>query len=168
MRVVIVAGALGAVLFLPLGARAAELPSRQAGMWQSSTVVTLADGTKARGGAPVVTVSCVDALTDQKFFTVGGSQCSYLNVTGGGSVFAIDSSCSDMGKPVTVHETLDYVDAGTVEINGTVTEASGPISLSAELKFVGPCMAGMVPGDEGDVENGQFVKTDNVNDPGNQ
>jgi hypothetical protein len=29
-------------------------------------------------------------------------------------------------------------------------------------------MVGMVPGDEGDIENGQFVKTDNVNDPGNQ
>lgn len=168
MRAVIVAGVLGAVMIFPLSARAASLPSRQPGMWQSSTVVTLADGTKARGGAPVVTVSCVDALTDQKFFTIGGSHCSYLNVTGGGSQFAIDSSCSDMGQPVTVHETLDYVDSGTVEINGTVTQQSGPISLSGELKFLGPCMAGMVPGDEGDIENGQFVKTDNVNDPGNQ
>jgi len=168
MRAVIVAGALGAVFFLPLGARAAQLPSRQAGMWQSSTVVTLADGTKARGGAPVVTVSCVDALTDQKFFTIGGSSCTSLNISGGGSQYAIDSNCTDQGKPVTVHETLDYVDPATVEINGMVNEGAGPISLSAELKFIGPCMAGMVPGDEGDIENGQFVKTDNVNDPGNQ
>jgi len=168
MRAVIVAGALGAVMVFPLSARAAELPSRQPGMWQSSTVVTLADGTKARGGAPVVTVSCVDALTDQKFFTIGGSSCSSLNISGGGSQYEIDSSCTDQGKPVTVRETLDYADATTVEINGTVDEGSGPISLSAELKFIGPCMAGMVPGDEGDIENGQFVKTDNVNDPGNQ
>jgi hypothetical protein len=168
MRAVIVAGVLGAVMIFPLSARAASLPSRQPGMWQSSTVVTLADGTKARGGAPVVTVSCVDAFTDQKFFTIGSSQCSAFNISGGGSQYAIDSSCTDQGKPVTVHETLDYVDTGTVEINGTVNEGSGPISLSAELKFIGPCMAGMVPGDEGDIENGQFVKTDNVNDPGNQ
>jgi len=168
MRALIVCGAFAAVLVFPLCARAGELPARQPGMWQSSTVVTLSDGTKARGGAPVITVSCIDALTDQKFFTIGSSQCSSFNISGGGSQYAIDSSCTDMGKPVTVHETLEYVDAGTVEINGTVTESAGPITLSAELKFVGPCMAGMVPGDEGDIENGQFVKTDNVNDPGNQ
>jgi hypothetical protein len=168
MRAVIVAGALAAVLVFPLAARAAELPARQPGLWQSSTVVTLADGTKARGGAPVVTVSCVDALTDQKFFTVGASSCSAFNISGGGSQYAIDSQCTDQGKPVTVHETLAYVDAGTVDINGTVIEGAGPISLAAELKFVGPCLAGMAPGDEGDIENGQFVKTDNVNDPGNQ
>jgi hypothetical protein len=168
MRAVIVAGACAAVLFSPLAARAAELPARQPGLWQSSTVVTLADGTKARGGAPVVTVSCIDALTDQKFFTVGASSCTSFNISGGGAQYAIDSQCTDQGKPVTVHETLEYVDAGTVEINGKVDQGTGPISVSAELKFIGPCLAGMAPGDEGDIENGQFVKTDNVNDPGNQ
>ncbi len=166
----VVAAALGALVFgiAPGVARAASLPARQPGMWQSATVVTLPDGTKARGGAPVVTVSCVDPSTDLKFFTVGGSQCSYLNISGGGSRYAIDSSCADMGKPVRVHESLNYVDAETVEISGTVDNGGGPIRLSAELKFLGPCMDGMAPGDEGDIENGQFVKTDNVNDPGNQ
>jgi hypothetical protein len=137
-------------------------------MWQSSTLVTLPDGTKARGGAPVVTVSCVDPATDLKFFTVGGSECSALTISGGGSQYAIDSNCSDQGKPVTVHEALDFVDTNTVDINGTVNNGSGPISLISELKFQGPCLPGMVPGDEGDIENGQFVKTDNINDPGNQ
>ncbi len=162
--------ALGAVVLgmAPGVARATSLPARQPGMWQSATVVTLADGTKARGGVPVVTVSCVDPSTDLKFFTVGGSQCSYLNISGGGTQYAIDSSCADMGKPVRVHESLNYVDAETVEISGTIDNGGGPISLSAELKFLGPCLEGMAPGDEGDIENGQFVKTDNINDPGNQ
>jgi len=162
--------ALGAVVLglAPHAARAETLPARQPGLWQSATVVTLPNGAKARNGVPVMTVSCVDPTTDLKFFTVGGSQCSYLHITGGGSQYAIDSSCSDLGKPVRVHESLSYVDAQTVEINGTVDNGGGPITLSAELKFLGPCLAGMTPGDEGDIENGQFVKTDNINDPGNQ
>jgi hypothetical protein len=168
MRIALLAGLCAALYVFPPAARAATLPARQPGLWQSSTLVTLPDGTKARGGAPVVTVSCVDPSTDLKFFTVGGSECSFLNISGGGTQYAIDSHCSDQGKPVTVHETLDYVDAQTVEINGTVNSGNGPISLSAELKFQGACLAGMVPGDEGDIENGQFVKTDNINDPGNQ
>jgi hypothetical protein len=137
-------------------------------MWRSSTVVILPDGTKARGGAPVVTVSCVDPATDLKFFTVGSSQCSLFNISGAGARYSIDSNCTQTGKPVMIHETLEFQDAATVKIGGTVDSGTGPIRLDGELKFIGPCLAGMAPGDEGDIENGQFVKTDNVTDPGNQ
>jgi hypothetical protein len=156
-------------LFVSASAQAASLPARQAGMWQSSTVVTLADGTKARGGVPVVTVSCVDALDDQKFFLINGSSCSSLNISGQGGQYRIDGTCAHAGKPVTVHETLDYVDAQTVELAGTVDAGTGPITLNAELKFAGACPAGMRPGDEGSIDaNGNFAKTDNINDFDNQ
>ncbi len=138
-------------------------------MWQSSTVVTLPDGSKAQGGVPVVTVTCVDALNDQKFFLINGSACTSLNVSGQGSQFRIDGSCSHAGKPVTVHETLSYVDARTVELGGTVDAGTGPYTLNAELKFAGACVAGMQPGDEGSLDtNGNFDKTDNINDFQNQ
>jgi hypothetical protein len=155
--------------FVSGSARAAALPARQAGMWQSSTVVTLADGTKARGGAPVVTVTCVDALNDQKFFMINGSACTSLNISGQGGQYRIDGTCAQAGKPVTVHETLDYVDPRTVELAGTVDAGTGPITLDAELKFAGACPAGMQPGDEGSLDsNGHFSKTDNINDFDNQ
>jgi len=148
---------------------AASLPQRQAGMWQSSTVATLPDGTKYQGGQPVVTVTCVDALDDQKFFLIGGHACSTLDVSGSGGQYRIDGTCAHAGKSVTVHETLNYVNAQTVELAGTVDTGSGPISLSAELKYTGACVAGMQPGDEGSLDsNGNFDKTDNINDFQNQ
>jgi hypothetical protein len=146
-------------------AHAAALPGRQAGMWQSSTVVTMPDGTKAQGGQPVVTVSCVDALNDQKFFLINGSACSSLDVSGQGSVFSINGTCSHAGKPVTVHETLTYADPQTVELVGTVDTGGGPIRLDSQIKYAGACVAGMQPGDEGSLDaNGNFDKTDNIND----
>ena len=162
---------MAGVVFLAsaVPAMAASLPQRQAGMWQSSTVVTLPDGTKAQGGQPVVTVTCVDALDDQKFFLIGGSACSTLEVSGSGSQYRIDGTCAHKGQTVTVHETLNYVDAQTVELAGTVDTGNGPISLSAELKYAGACVAGMQPGDEGSLDaNGNFDKTDNINDFQNQ
>jgi hypothetical protein len=150
-------------------AQAASLPARQPGLWQSSTVVTMPDGTKARGGVPVVTVSCVDTLDDQKFFLINGNACSSLNVSGQGRRYSIDGTCNHAGKPVTVHETLNYVDAQTVELAGSVDTGTGPIKLNAELKFAGACPTGMQPGDEGSIDaNGNFDKTDNINDFDNQ
>jgi hypothetical protein len=158
-----------ATFFITATAHAARLPARQPGMWQSSTVVTLPDGSKAQGGEPVVTVTCVDALDDQKFFLIKGSACSSLNVSGQGTQYRIDGTCAHAGKPVTVHETLSYVDAQTVQLAGTVTTASGAYTLSAALTFAGACLAGMKPGDEGSVDvNGNFAKTDNINDFDNQ
>jgi hypothetical protein len=150
-------------------AQAASLPARQPGLWQSSTVVTMPDGTKARGGVPVVTVSCVDALDDQKFFLINGSACSSLAVSGNGGAYRIDGTCDHAGKKVTVHETLDYADPQTVALAGTVDAGTGPIKLSAEIKFLGACPTGMQPGDEGSIDvNGNFDKTDNINDFDNQ
>lgn len=160
---------LALLLYHAAPAHAASLPARQPGMWQSSTVVTMPDGTKARGGAPVVTVSCVDALDDQKFFLINGSACSSLDVSGHGPTYRIDGTCTHAGKPVTVHETLNYVDPQTVNLSGTVDAGTGPITLNAELKFAGACPAGMQPGDEGSIDtNGNFDKTDNINDFDNQ
>lgn len=52
-----------------------------------------------------------------------------------------------------------------MELVGSVPSAAGVVRLNGERRYQGPCLAGMVPGDEGDIENGQFVKSDNVNGP---
>jgi hypothetical protein len=146
-------------------AHAATLPARQPGLWLSSTIVTLADGSKYRGGNPVITVSCVDPATDLKFFTYSGSSCTALKVAGTGQQFNITGNCQGQTGTEKIATSLTYLDQSTVELIGTVGTASGVIHLNGELKFQGPCLPGMVPGDEGDIENGQFVKADNVNDP---
>jgi hypothetical protein len=166
MRVALSVGIVGLAGFLNIHpARAAELPPRQPGLWLSSTIVTLADGSKYRGGAPVITVSCVDPATDLKFFTSSGSSCGALRISGGGQQFQITGSCQGQTGPEQISTSLTYLDQTTVELIGTVSTASGPVRMNGELKFQGPCLPGMVPGDEGDIENGQFVKSDNVNDP---
>ncbi|HQU03819.1 MAG TPA: hypothetical protein PLT25_03800 [Acidocella sp.] len=149
-------------------ADAATLPQRQAGLWQSNTVVTLPDGSQYRGGAPVVTVSCVDPATDLKFFTFEGSSCTNMNISGSGAQYNISGACKDQGKPESVHTELDYVDSNTVKLTGTVTSASGTLHIASMLTYQGACLSGMQPGDEGDIENGAFVKADNINDAGNQ
>ncbi|MDE8348566.1 MAG: DUF3617 family protein [Acidocella sp.] len=174
MRRAMLSRSIIVTLFLGFGvgavhaAAAATLPSRQPGLWQSSTVVTLANGSKYLNGAPVVTVSCVDPATDLKFFTFEGSSCTSMNISGAGTAYEIIGACKDQGKPVKIHTKLNYVDSETVELMGSVTTASGTVHMNAAMKFQGPCVAGMQPGDEGDIENGQFVKADNINDAGNQ
>jgi hypothetical protein len=167
-RYVIATVIAGFCVMVSQPASAASLPSRQPGLWQSSTVVTLANGNKYRNGAPVVTVSCVDPASDLKFFTFEGSACTSLNISGTGTSYQINGACKEQGKPVKFHTSLNYTDSETVELVGSVTSASGTVHVNAEMKFQGPCLAGMQPGDEGDIENGQFVKADNVNDSTNQ
>lgn len=68
------------LLLVARGASAASLPASQAELWMSSTIVTLADGTKYRSRAPVVTVSCVDPATDLKFLPVRGRPAGFCGL----------------------------------------------------------------------------------------
>lgn len=167
-RIAAAACALAGLALNAHPAAAATLPSRQPGLWQSTTFGTLSDGTKLQGGKPVITVSCVDPATDLKFFTYKGSACSAFSITGSGNSYTISGDCKQTGKTVKISTTLFYLDANTVELVGTVDPGDGVVHLNAELKWQGPCLPGMAPGDEGDIENGAFVKTDNINDTGNQ
>jgi hypothetical protein len=146
---------------------AATLPQRQPGLWQSTTTVTGPDGQTLPGGNNVVSVSCVDPATDIKFFVIGAGQCSKLMI-GGTGPYTIDGTCPQNGKPATIHETLVYEDAQTVVLNAVLNGGGGPITVNSALKYQGDCLPGMVPGDEGSIDNGMFTKTDNVNDTDNQ
>ncbi len=149
-------------------AHAATLPPRQPGLWQSTTSVTGPDGNPLPNGSNVVTVSCVDAATDLKFFTFKGSDCSQFAINGGGNVYTIDSVCTHHGKPAKIHETITYLDPNNITLTALYDPGSGPLTISASLTYQGDCLPGMQPGDEGDIENGAFVLTDNINDSENQ
>jgi hypothetical protein len=149
-------------------AHAATLPQRQPGLWQSTTSVTGPGGNPLPNGTNVVTVSCVDAATDLKFFTFKGSDCSSFAINGSGNTYTIDSVCSHHGKPAKIHETITYLDPNNVTLKATYDPGSGPLNISSSLTYQGDCLPGMQPGDEGDIENGAFVATDNINDTENQ
>lgn len=140
------------------------LPAREPGLWQSASTVTGPDGQPLANAVNVVTVSCVDALTDQKFFLSNQSACNTLTVSGGGNTYRIDGTCRGNGKTSAIHETLDYADSKDV----TLTAKLGQMTVHSRLQWQGVCPDGMQPGDEGDIENGAFVKADNINDQANQ
>ena len=149
-------------------AAAASLPARAPGLWQSTTTVQGPDGQALPNASDVVTVSCVDPATDLKFFISGGSACTSLTISGAGSHFTIDGSCAEQGRPVSIHETLDYVSPEQVTLTARMNSPSGPVKVTSQMQWQGACLDGMVPGDEGNIVNGAFSKADNINDPDNQ
>jgi hypothetical protein len=140
------------------------LPARAPGLWQSTSTVSGPDGQPLANAVNVVTVSCVDALTDQKFFLSNRNACSSLTVSGAGDTYKINGTCSGNGKTSAIHETLNYADSKDV----ILTAKLGSMTVRSQLQWQGMCPDGMLPGDEGDIESGTFVKTDNINDQANQ
>jgi len=149
-------------------AHAEDLPSRTPGLWQSTTTVTGPDGQALANAVNVVTVSCVDALTDEKFLMSGASSCAALTVSGSGGSYAVDGTCAEQAQQVQIHETLLYADTKTVKLTAHITTGAHDLTVHSQLAWQGDCLAGMQPGDEGSVQNGAFSKADNINDPYNQ
>jgi hypothetical protein len=149
-------------------AGAVTLPSRPPGLWQSVSTVRGPDGKILPNADNVVTVTCVDAENDAKFFTSGESACTQLSMSGAGQHFTINGACSEQGEKMTIHETLFYEDVRNVRLRARLNLPSGPVDISARLQWQGACLPGMRPGDEGSIVNGVFSKADNINDPANQ
>lgn len=150
------------------GAQAADLPSRTPGLWQSTSSVTGPDGQPLANAVNVVTVSCVDELSDKKFLTTGASRCSRLNISGGPGSYNIDGTCAQQGVPVQIHETLTYEGKQNVKLTAQLSGSASPMTVNSQLQWQGACLPGMSPGDEGTVTGGTFIKTDNINDYYNQ
>jgi hypothetical protein len=163
---------LGGLACVMLGgaqnAAAATLPARAAGLWQSTTTVSGADGKPLVGATDVVTVSCVDPATDLKFFTSGGSACSSLVISGHGQTYAIKGQCVQHGRPVVIDETLLYDSPQVVTLSAQVDAGGRALKVVSKLQWQGSCLAGMQPGDEGNITGGVFNKADNINDSADQ
>jgi hypothetical protein len=148
-------------------ALAAQLPARTPGLWQSTTTVTGPDGKPLPNAANVVTVSCVDALNDQKFFTSNQSACSSLTISGKGNSYSIDGACNGQGQMMHIHETLVYGEKD-LRLQAAYNGNAGTMTVTSQLQWQGECLPGMQPGDEGNLSGGVFSKTDNINDSANQ
>ena len=157
---------LAALIAVP--AMAADLPARTPGLWQSTTTVIGPDGKPVAHEVNVVTVSCVDALDDQKFFTSNQSACSSLKISGSGNSYSIDSACNNQGQTLQIQETLVYAGPQALQLKAVYNSASGQMTITSQLQWQGSCLPGMLPGDEGNISAGAFSKTDNINDSYNQ
>ncbi|WP_298222353.1 DUF3617 family protein [Acidocella sp.] len=159
-----VTGGLIAALYLTAIAHAAQLPARASGLWQSKTSVFGPNDRPMAQAQNVVTLTCVDPETDQKFLLVGQSRCSELTVSGSGATYEINGICAQPAGTAKIHETLHYSSSKSLQLKANFSTSSGKISMTSNLQWMGKCPAGMVPGDEGEMVNGSFVKAGNIND----
>jgi hypothetical protein len=166
MKRIVPALVLASMIAAP--AVAADLPARAVGLWQSITTVTGPDGQPLPNASNVVTVSCVDQLNDQKFFTSEQSDCSSLNIAGSGSNYTIDGTCQGQGQQLRIHETLVYADSRNLQLKAVYDGKGGHMTVTSQLQWQGPCPPGMQAGDEGNISGGVFNKSDNINDTANQ
>jgi hypothetical protein len=91
-----------------------------------------------------------------------------MDLSGSGATYTLKGVCTQQGQPVKIDETLSYASARRVTLTARFNSPAGPEKLTSDLQWQGACLAGMSPGDEGDIENGVFSKADNVNDNFNQ
>ncbi len=143
---------------------AGVLPGRAPGLWQSITSVTGPDGQPMAQAQNVVTLTCVDPATDEKFLLSGQSSCSKLTVSGSGATYQINGVCAQPAGTVTIRERLTYVGDKSLHLQANFSTASGEMSMTSALQWIGPCPAGVEPGDEGQMVNGSFVKAGNINE----
>ncbi len=146
----------------------ADLPARTPGLWQSTSTVLGPNGKPVAHEVDVVTVSCVDALNDQKFFMSNQSACTSLTVSGSGNKYSISGTCNGQGQNLQIHMDLTYAGAQALQLKAIYHSAQGQMIVTSQLQWQGNCLSGMVPGDEGNIAGGAFVKADNINDSYNQ
>lgn len=150
---------LGAIAAAPVAVQAQELPTRKAGLWESTTGMS---------GAPAMTVKqCIDAKTDQlaQAAVQPGMTCSKREVKKTATGYELNNVC-EMGAMKVEAKGLitgDFVSKVKVDMTTSMTGIpgqAGPMTttLSIDSSRTGDCGAGQAPGDI-IMPNGQIIKT---------
>ena len=131
-------------------ASAQDMPTRKAGLWEIKI-----------GGGPgggTVMQQCTDAATDKALTSSAGAagqqDCAKRDIKKTANGMVIDSVCTVVGRTVTSH--IEVI--GSFDSNYTMTITSdgggarpagvpGPVSMTMDAKWVGPCKADQRPGD---------------------
>src|SRR5579864_6010853 len=132
-------------LIFQAAARADELPSRKAGLWEVKT--SFGDN-----GRSLTVQQCIDAATDQMLQSSAGpfsaQLCQAREVRTSEGSTTIYSRCTVGGKAGTAHAVVSgsFDSAYTM----TVTSEGGglpSVKMTIEGKWLGACAAGQEPGD---------------------
>ena len=152
MRKSITAGLViaGSLACVTIGARADDLPTRKAGLWE----VTLH---MASGNMPTQTMKfCTDAATDAELYKFGMNaaqgMCSRYDLHRNGNVATVDTECKMGEMKMTSHSVMTFT--GDTAYNTVIQSRSDPpmmgraeSTMTQEAKWTGPCPADMKPGD---------------------
>lgn len=141
-----------AVLFAvpATSASAVNFPPRRAGLWD---VTVNMESMKIPSRTNKM---CIDAATDAKLMNLGmaskEAKCTSMNVSGMGSTRTVDSVCHMNGGEQKNHIVMTYAGDSAYHMD-MQSQFSPPIAgksqshITQDAKWVGPCPAGMKPGD---------------------
>jgi Protein of unknown function (DUF3617) len=143
--------ALGLLVALPANdARAVDLPTRKAGLWELKMV---------RVGSPIPNMTmqhCTDETTDKEmgaaFSPMSKEVCSKQDTQKTATGYVTDSVCGVAGTSITSHAEIigDFNSGYTVKT--TSHSEGGPTgprdtTMTVEAKWLGACKADQKPGD---------------------
>ena len=154
-------------LGLATAAASTTLPPRKAGLWQTTSTMTMVMGGTTHGGQPIITELCsnpqVDAIVQQH---MAGGHCGGMSFTGSGGSYTLQGSCPAPGGGgnLVTHGTMTMTGDTASHLDTSTTSPQFSAHMVADSKWVGACPAGMQPRDEGQVQNGAFVKMGNITD----
>ncbi len=172
-----------AIALLTCAASPATLPARKPGFWQ--TTMTMSGITlhghpykppagQARAGQASVTAICLDPATDLKQLRraaaptseTGGTLCPAPTITGTAPNFTIAQTCKTPdGAVTTITGTLVYDgDTATRLTEHTISPAMSA-TVRLDSKWIGPCPAGIAPGESGLLIKGKFQPLSTLDAP---
>ena len=133
-----------------LDARAVEMPTRKAGLWEMKVL-------RAGSPAPEMTMQhCTDETTDKEmnssFAPMAKEACSKNDIQKTATGYVSDSVCKIAGISITSHSetTGDFNSAYTVKSTSRSERAPSPprdSTMTIEAKWLGACKADQTPGD---------------------
>ena len=134
-----------------LDARAVEMPTRKAGLWEMKVLHT-------GSAVPDMTMQhCTDETTDKKMTTqlspMAKQNCTRNDTQKTATGYVTDSVCSYGGTTMTSHSevTGDFNSAYSVKVtshnDGAPAGAPRDTNMTLEAKWLGACAADQKPGD---------------------
>jgi hypothetical protein len=165
---------LALCLAAPLASASFTFPPMRPGLWVSSSVMhmNMAGEAPDTDNTPDVRYNCMDAATlaaAVKLMTSGGfmSGCA-VDMEGTGGVYTMTIACKNPdGMTGTINGNGTFTTDGDTAMHFTDHTTSNLQNMNmtaddtGDMKWLGACPAGIVPGDYGTMKNGVFTKQGN-------
>ncbi len=175
LRCAAVLAPLALCMGAPLASASFTFPPMRPGLWVSSSVMhmNMAGEAPDTDNTPDVRYNCMDAATmatAMKAMTDGGfmSGC-VVNMGGSGGVYTMTIACKNPdGLTGTMNGSGTFTTDGDTAMHFTDHTSSSLSGMSmtmddtGDMKWLGACPAGIVPGDYGTMKNGVFTKQGNT------
>jgi hypothetical protein len=148
----LIPSAIAAVLcWAPLAASAVEYPTLKPGQWEMTTM------TDRPGAKPHTSTICFDAALQKDMVEMGNGMrremCSKSDMKRVGAQYITDTECKLGNSVVKAHAVMTMKGDSSYRTEASATY-DPPLmndlkqsNTVVEAKFVGPCKAGLVPGD---------------------